>query len=301
MPEPKFLPQHRLCPGCPAGVIASTALEVIPEPVVVVLATGCLEVGTTIYPNSAWQVPTLHSAFGNSAATASGIARAKKILLAKEKQHPEIRRLHPYLSEDLKIVVFAGDGGTYDIGLQALSGMAERGEDVLYICYNNQAYMNTGVQRSSATPLGAITSTTPEVGKKEFPKRMTEIMIAHHIPYVAQTAYGFFEDLKQKVKEALQIKGPKYIEVLSPCIAGWHIEPKDTVKIAQLIVETGYWPLFTYKKGEFKLTYQPKFLRVEEWLREDPRFRPLLKDKKRVKALQKKIEEDWRRWQKNEG
>jgi len=300
MPKPKLLPQHRLCPGCPAGVIASTIMEVIPEPLVVVLATSCLEVGTTIYPNTAWQVPTIHSAFANSASTASGIARAKRILLTKSKKHLEISKLYPYLNENLKIVVFAGDGGTYDIGLQSLSGMAERGEDVLYICYNNQAYMNTGAQRSSATPFGATTSTTPEIGKKKYPKRMTEIMMAHHIPYVAQAAYGFWDDLKQKIKEALEVKGPKYIEILSPCISGWHIEAKDTVNIARLIVETGYWPLFVCKKDKLKLTYQPqKLLSLEEWFKVDPRFHFLLKDKNKIKKLQEKVKKEWKKWQKN--
>jgi len=177
--EDLFTPGHRLCAGCGAGIVARQTLMAIDTPVVVVSATGCLEVASTIFPFSSWNVPFFHSAFENSAATCSGVESAYKSLKRQGK-----------ITEDIRFIAFGGDGGTYDIGLQSLSGAMERGHRMLYICYNNEAYMNTGIQRSGATPMGAHTTTAPagkiKQGKEQFRKDLTAIMIAHEIPFVAR-------------------------------------------------------------------------------------------------------------------
>jgi len=201
---------HRLCSGCGAGIMARQVMLAAGNyKVVVACATGCLEVATTIYPYSAWKVPWIHNAFENAAATISGVETAYKSLKKQGK-----------IKKDLKFLAFGGDGGTYDIGLQSLSGALERGHDFLYICYDNEAYMNTGIQRSSATPKYAATTTSPygEVisGKREFRKNITEIVAAHNIPYVAQTAVGYWNDLVTKVEKALEVKGPKFINIFTP-------------------------------------------------------------------------------------
>src|ERR1035437_7846664 len=169
---------HSLCLGCNAGIIGNEIMQTIDEPVVIVLATGCLEVGTTTYPNSSWPVPTIHVAFGSAPVVASGIYRAKNILIQKLKKDPKLKKLYPEVDQKIKIIVIAGDGATYDIGLGALSAMAERGEDILYICYNNQAYMNTGIQKSGATPIGAENTTQPDWqnSQKLYPKSIVNLM-----------------------------------------------------------------------------------------------------------------------------
>lgn len=265
---------HRLCAGCAESIIVRQVLAAAQYPVVVVAATSCLEVATTIYPYTAWRVPWLHSLFENAAATVSGVEAAYRVLQRRGKL-PAGR---------IAFVAFGGDGGTYDIGLQSLSGALERGHRFLYVCLNNEAYMNTGIQRSSATPLGAHTTTTPAgdviPGKLEWRKDLTGIIAAHHIPYVAQTALTPqpLTDLTTKVRRALEVDGPSFINVYAPCNRGWRFEPADTIRISQLAVESCYWPLFEVVGDEWRLSYMPREKRpVAEWLEAQGRFRHLLR------------------------
>ena len=217
---------HSLCQGCGVPLVVRTVLSTIKQPVVVVNATGCLEVATTRYPTTAWNVPWLHVAFENAAAVASGVESAQRAL----------RRRHALpADEDVAVVVFAGDGGTYDIGLQALSGALERGHRFLFVCYDNEAYMNTGVQRSGATPFAASTTTSPagreSWGKAQQRKDMTAIAVAHHVPYVAQAAATHWHDLSVKVERAVAAPGPAFLNVLTDCPVGWGHEPRLFAKV----------------------------------------------------------------------
>jgi pyruvate ferredoxin oxidoreductase beta subunit len=283
---------HRLCAGCAESIIVRQVLLAAPAPVVVINATSCLEVATTIYPYTAWRVPWMHSLFENAAATVSGVEAAWRALTRRGKI-PE---------ERIAFIVFAGDGGTYDIGLQSLSGALERGHRFLYVCLNNEAYMNTGIQRSSATPLGAQTTTTPagEVipGKLQWRKDLTGIIAAHRIPYVAQTALTPqpLTDLTTKVRRALEAEGPSFLNVYSPCNRGWRFEPADTIRISQLAVESCYWPLFEVVEGEWRLTYTPREKKpVAQWLEAQGRFRHLLKPEHRhvMDEIQVWVDREW--------
>jgi pyruvate ferredoxin oxidoreductase beta subunit len=219
------------------------------DPAVASCATGCLEVSTTIYPYNSWRTSFIHSAFGNSAATVSGVESAFKGLQRAGKIPAD---------KKMKFVAFGGDGGTYDIGLQALSGAMERGHDMVYVCYDNGAYMNTGIQRSSATPFGAW-ATTAEVGKAQQGKTqrrkdLTSIIAAHGVPYVAQASISQWKDLTNKAEKAFAVEGPAFINVLSPCPRGWRTAPNQSVEIAKLGVQTGFWPLFEVEDGHWRQT-----------------------------------------------
>jgi pyruvate ferredoxin oxidoreductase beta subunit len=267
--KPKLSQGHRLCPGCGASVAVNQALSVIKEPVVVSSATGCLEVSTTPFPYTAWTTPFIHSAFENSAATISGVETAYNSLKKQGK-----------IDKDIKFVAFGGDGGTYDIGLQALSGAVERGHDFIYICYDNGAYMNTGIQRSSATPLGAATTTAPpgseSSGKIQWRKDLTMIMAAHDIPYAAQASIGYWKDYMKKVEKAAAIKGPAFINVMSPCPRGWRTRDDDTINLAKEAVTCNYWPLYEVEDGKIKITFKnPKPTNVVDWLKQQGRFKHL--------------------------
>jgi pyruvate ferredoxin oxidoreductase beta subunit len=282
---------HRACSGCGAPIIVRQILMASKDPVVVTCATGCLEVVTTIFPYTAWTVPFLHNAFENSAATCSGIEAAYKALKKKGK----IR------AEHVNFVAFGGDGGTYDIGLQSLSGAVERGHDFLYVCYNNEAYMNTGIQRSSATPKGASTTTAPAgkviPGKVQFQKNLTEIMVAHDLPYVAQSAVGFWRDLTMKAEKAFSIRGPKFINALQPCRLGWGYDPALTPELGRLAADTCVWPLYEVENGKYKLSYKPKEKKpVTEFIKTQDRFRHLSRpgNEALVEEIQKEVD---RRWQ----
>lgn len=288
--EPLFIGGHRLCAGCGAAIVVRQVLMAASKyKVVVATATGCLEVATTIFPYSSWKTPWIHNAFENAAATISGIEAAYKVLSKKKN-----------LPKNVKFIVFAGDGGTYDIGLQSLSGAAERGHDFLYVCYNNEAYMNTGVQRSSATPEGAATTTSPEGkeihGKIQFSKNLTEIMAAHEIPYAAQATVGFPEDLIKKVEKALEIKGPKFLNVLMPCQLGWGF-PKDSApEIGRLAIETNFWPIYEVENGRYKINYKPRSKKpISEWLKLQKRFTHLFNrgNESVIKNLQKEVDLRW--------
>ena len=267
-------------------------LAAIDQPVVVANATGCLEVATSIYPYTAWRVPWIHNAFENAAATISGVEAAYRSLVRQNKM-PE---------QDVRFLAFGGDGGTYDIGLQSLSGAAERGHQFLYVCYDNGAYMNTGIQRSSATPLGAHTTTSPagkvRPGKEQTRKDLTAIMAAHGIPYVAQAAPSQWRDLMTKTRKAVDCGGAAFMNVLSSCNRGWRHPADETIEITQLAVDTCYWPLFEVEDGQWRLTYRPKEKPpVEEWLKRQGRFRHLFKPENRhiVDEFQADVDRRWER------
>lgn len=262
--EKEFLaPGHRGCAGCGATIGVRLALKVLGENTVAVSATGCLEVITTPYPETAWEIPWMHVAFENAAAVASGVERALKSL-----------------GKDAQVVAFAGDGGTADIGLQALSGAMERGHNLIYICYDNEAYMNTGVQRSGATPYGASTTTSP-AGKESFgedkpKKNIPMIMAAHGVPYVATASISYPEDFMKKVQKAKETEGPAYIHLHQPCTTGWGFDPAKTIELGRLAVETGSWILYEIEDGEFHVTYRPMQRKmVDEYLMAQKRFKHL--------------------------
>lgn len=262
-------------------------------PIVASVSTGCLEVATTIYPYSAWANPLIHSAFENSAATVSGVEAAYRSLKAQGK-----------IDREIKFIAFGGDGGTYDIGLQSLSGAMERGHNMVYVCYDNGAYMNTGIQRSSATPKGADTTTSPAgkkvPGKPEHRKDLTAIMAAHNIPYVAQTTPAHWRDLVTKTQKALAVDGPAFINVLAPCPRGWRIPPEETIDILRAAADTCFWPLFEVDDGVWKITYRPREKRpVEEWLKRQGRFRHLFRKENRpiLDDLQAEVDRNWKRLQ----
>uniref|UniRef100_A0A7V3VU90 Pyruvate ferredoxin oxidoreductase n=1 Tax=candidate division WOR-3 bacterium TaxID=2052148 RepID=A0A7V3VU90_UNCW3 len=287
----KFFGGHRACAGCGATIVARQVLLAAQYPVVVGAATGCLEVVSTIFPYSAWNVPYIHNAFENVAATMSGVEAAYKALKKKGK-----------IDKDIRFIAFGGDGGTYDIGLQSLSGMIERRHRVLYVCYNNEAYMNTGIQRSSATPYGAHTTTSPAgtvlPGKLQPRKNLTEIIIAHEPAYAAQATIGYWNDLVTKVRKALDADGPSFINVLSPCRLGWAYPPEKTVEITRLAVETCIWPLYEYENGKYRINVKPKEKKpVEEFLKLQGRFTHLfkLKDPAPIREFQAEVDRIWER------
>jgi pyruvate ferredoxin oxidoreductase beta subunit len=264
---------HRLCAGCGASIAVRQVLLGAGETAIVAgCATGCLEVSTTIYPYSSWKVPFIHNAFENAAATISGVESAFKGLKRAGKIPAD---------KKMKFVAFGGDGGTYDIGLQSLSGAMERGHDMVYVCYDNGAYMNTGIQRSSATPFGAW-ATTAEVGKVgqgkvQRRKDLTSIIAAHHIPYVAQASISDWKDLTAKAEKAFACDGPAFINVFAPCPRGWRIPYDSTIEIAKAAVDTAFWPLFEVVDGEWKMTTRRVTREnrkpIEEFLKPQGRFK----------------------------
>ncbi len=282
---------HSLCQGCGIPLVVRTVLDSIETPKVVVSATGCLEVATTRYPTTAWNVPWLHVAFENAAAVVSGVESAYRAL-ARRGALPQ--------DGPVTFVVFAGDGGTYDIGLQALSGALERGHRFVFVCYDNQAYMNTGVQRSGATPFGASTTTSPAgldaLGKIQERKDITAIAVAHHIPYVAQAAAVHWDDLSRKAERAAKAEGPAFLNVLTDCPLGWGHEPRESLKILNAAVDSCLWPLYEVVDGNWRLTYEPKRkVPIDEWLRGQTRFAHLLRPEGNETAatIQRRVDEDW--------
>jgi pyruvate ferredoxin oxidoreductase beta subunit len=280
---------HSACAGCAGTTIIRQILLATGRDVVFSTATGCMEVVTTIYPNTAWKVPFIHSAFENAAATISGVEAAYRVLKKSGK-----------VKKDINFIAFGGDGGTYDIGFQALSGALERGHNFTYICYDNGAYMNTGTQRSSATPFGAHTTTAPagtvKQGKEQHRKDLTGIVAAHRIPYVAQAAPHNYRDFITKVRKAIEIDGPAFINVLSTCPRGWISKPEDGMELTRLGVETCYWPLFELEDGKVKINYKPKEKKpLVEWLKMQGRFKHLFKPGNEyiIKELQDETDRRW--------
>jgi pyruvate ferredoxin oxidoreductase beta subunit len=288
--EDRLGPGHRMCAGCGAPIVVRQILNAIEEPIVVANATGCLEVATTIYPYTAWRVPWIHSAFENAAATAAGVEAMYQSLVRQGKME----------DRKVKFLAFGGDGGTYDIGLQALSGALERGHDMVYICYDNQGYMNTGIQRSSATPHGAATTTSPAgtvvPGKQQYRKDLVAIAAAHNVPYVAQASPHRWKDLMTKVRKAVAVEGPAFLNMLAPCNRGWRTNTEDIIDDTKLAVETCYWPLFEVEYGEWTLNYKPRNKQpIEKWLERQGRFKHLFNDQNRhvIDELQAEVDRRW--------
>ena len=280
-----FTMGHTGCSGCAQSMAVKLILEVLGKNTIATAATGCLEVFSTRYPESSWRIPWIHSLFENSAAVASGIEAALKITGKKN---------------GITVLAQGGDGGTADIGLQALSGMFERGHDVLYICYDNGAYMNTGYQRSGLTPFDAYTTTSPS-GKQSFgnsrPKKyMPQIAMAHQIPYTAVASAGYPIDLQKKIKKAASITGSKYVQIDVPCTPGWKYEPRYSVKIARLAVQTGLYPLFEAEYDKIVSVKKiSKRVPVEEYLKLQGRFKHLFKDeagRTEIEKIQKIADEN---------
>lgn len=283
--QPFLAPGHRACAGCGQALAARTVVATLGPNTIITNATGCLEVTTSPYPESAWGVPWIHSLFENPAAIASGI-------LAALKQKGEDKKI--------KVVAQGGDGATFDIGFGLISGMWGRNENMLYICYDNQAYSNTGMQASGATPWGSNTTTTPTgcgntidaIGSHLRKKDMIAIALAHGLPYVAQTTAGFLDDIKAKVKKALSVKGPSYIQISVPCIPGWRIKSDQTIKVGKLAAQTGLYPLLEYIDGKLvnKMKVPKPTPSVEEYLQLQGRFSHLFKSdrgKKQIAYIQK--------------
>ncbi|MDI6799743.1 MAG: thiamine pyrophosphate-dependent enzyme [Actinomycetota bacterium] len=280
---------HRMCAGCAAPTVVRQVLMATDDPVVVSCATGCLEVSTTIYPSTAWDTPFIHSAFENSAATISGVEAAYQSLKRQGK-----------IDKEIKFLAFGGDGGTYDIGFQSLSGAMERGHDMVYVCYDNGAYMNTGIQRSSSTPLGAWTTTSETgkaaAGKKQNRKDMTACIAAHDIPYVAQSSPAFWKDLTSKAKAAFDTPGPAFLNVIAPCPRGWRHGSDISIEMARLAVDTCFWPLYEVIDGEYKLNYIPKEKKpFVEWIKPQGRFKHLFKPENEhiIEELQANVDKNW--------
>ncbi len=281
---------HRMCAGCGAPPVVRTVLRALKEEdkAVIGSATGCLEVSTFLYPYTAWRDSFIHSAFENAGATISG-AEAAYMAMKKTGQ----------INDTYKFIAFGGDGGTYDIGLQSLSGAMERGHDMVYVCYDNGAYMNTGIQRSSATPKYADTTTSPAgkvvEGKQQFKKDLTQVMIAHDLPYVAQSAITQnFKDLYEKSEKAIYTKGPAFMNVLAPCPRGWRYPTEDLLAISQVAVDTCFWPLYEYENGVYKLNYKPKSKRpISDFLEMQGRFKHVLSKPELVEDIQKEIDRKW--------
>ena len=294
----KLTSGHRLCAGCAESIIARQVLMATDKPLVAANATGCFEVSTTIFPYSAWNIPWVHTAFANGAATGAGVEAAYQALKRRGK-----------VKEEMRFVTFGGDGGTYDIGFQALSGMAERGQQLMYVCFNNEAYMNTGIQRSGATGFGASTTTSPagtvQQGKTEYPKDLTMIMAAHDIPYVAQVSPHNWRDLISKCEKGFECGGPAFINAVSPCPRGWRFASEDTINMAKLSVETCVWPLYEVVNGKYALTAESLKIAngvaekkpVEEWFKAQGRYKHMLKPENAdlVKQVQEEIDRKWDR------
>jgi pyruvate ferredoxin oxidoreductase beta subunit len=280
------------CPGCPATMALRIVFKALGKDMVMVVPACCTSVIESLYPNTSFNIPVMNIAFEAAAAGASGVEAALRVQGKK----------------DTTVLAWAGDGGTYDIGIQALSGAIERGTNFIYICYNNQIYSNTGIQRSGATPYAAWTTTTVG-GKNEFRKEMGDIIRAHHVPYAAQTCISYPDDLYNKVKKAKKIKGPKFIEILAPCPPGWRFSMDRTVEMGRMAVETGAWALYEFENeimtfnGRSKLILEKKIKRkpVEEWIKYQGRFSHLFKptkDVKKIKVIENHIDQVWEHYRK---
>ncbi len=281
-----FAPGHRSCQGCAEALAVRLVAKALGRNVIIANATGCMEIVSSPLPYTSWRVPWFHVAFENTAAVASGIECGLKVLMRKGR----IPRK--------KIVTLAmgGDGGTADIGLQALSGALERGHDFIYVCTDNEAYMNTGIQRSSSTPFGASTTTSPagknQSGQITWKKNMAAIAAAHNIPYVATACPSYPIDLVQKVKKAAEIQGPAYIHILSVCPTGWRTAPELSIQLGRLAVETGVFPLYEVERGRYRLSVDfPKLKPIKEYLKPQGRFRHLTEEM--IEEIQKRVSQEF--------
>ena len=285
-----FAPGHRACMGCGEALAVRLVCKALGRNVIIANATGCMEIVSSPLPYTSWEVPWIHTLFENTAAVASGIEAGIKVLSRKGKY-----------SRKTKVVAMAGDGGTADIGLQALSGALERGHNLIYICFDNEAYMNTGIQRSSATPLGASTTTSPagkvSIGQTTWKKNMPAIVAAHDIPYVATACHSYPFDLMNKINKAMKVEGPSYIHILSVCPTGWRLPSDLTIRAGRLAVETGIFSLYEVEEGKYTLNFDfPQLRPVEDYFKLQGRFRHLTKEivaqiQERVKAEYAKLKE----------
>ena len=290
----RFTAGHRMCAGCAAPIVGRTVLRALKNEDLAVIscATGCMEVSTFIYPYSSWTDSFIHTAFECAAANLAGAEAAYKAMKRTGKLPND---------EHTKFIAFGGDGGTYDIGLQSLSGAMERGHDMVYVCYDNGAYMNTGIQRSSATPRFADTTTSPAgskiPGKMQSRKDLAQVMAGHHLPYVAQTApLGNFKDLYEKSEKAIYTEGACFLNVLAPCPRGWGYATEDLMQIIKLAVETCYWPLYEIENGKYTINYKPKNkLPIEEFLKPQKRFKHMFKpgNEWMIEEFQKEVDARW--------
>ena len=281
-----------MCAGCGATIAVRAVLRALHEgdQAVIGNATGCLEVSSFMYPYTAWEDSYIHNAFENAGATLSGVETTYRFMKKKGK-----------LKEDYKFITFGGDGGTYDIGFQSLSGAMERGHDMVYVCYDNGAYMNTGIQRSSATPMYADTTTTPagkvSQGKPQTRKDLAAILAAHNIPYVGQTTFiGNMKDLYTKSERAIYTEGAAFLNVMAPCPRGWRYDAPDIIDVCKSAVETCYWPLFEVIDGKWILNYEPKKkLPIEDFLKRQGRFKHLFKpgNEELIVAFQAEVDRRW--------
>jgi len=270
-----FASGHTACAGCGQSLGARLVIDAAGPNTIVVNNTGCLEVFSTKYPETAWEVPWIHSLFENAAAVASGVESALKFMGTKD---------------TINVIAQAGDGGTADIGLQALSGMLERNHDILYVCYDNEAYMNTGIQRSGLTPFDTNTTTSPigsqSLGNIRPKKPLPEIAAAHGVPYVATASVAFPNDVQRKVKKALSIKGAKYLQIHVPCPLGWRHESGATIQVAKAAFETGLYPLVEFEFGKVVAVRQIQPKPVEEYLKLQGRFKHLMNNPEEIKKIQ---------------
>ena len=281
----RLAPGHRLCAGCGAGITVRTVLRALkPEDHAVIgNATGCLEVSSFMYPYTSYEDSYIHNAFACAGATLSGVETAYNALKKRG------------------FITFGGDGGTYDIGIQSLSGAMERGHDMVYVCYDNGAYMNTGIQRSSATPMFADTTTTPvgsaSTGKMQSRKDLAKVIAAHNVPYVAQSTFTpMMKDLYEKAEKAIYTPGAAFLNVMAPCPRGWRYDTPDIAQICKLAIDTCYWPLFEVVEGKWILNYEPKKkLPIEDFLRAQGRFKHLFKpgNEHLIEEFQAEVDKRW--------
>jgi pyruvate ferredoxin oxidoreductase beta subunit len=294
-----FLSGHRACAGCAPATVMRLIMKAMRGPTIVTQATGCMEVVSSIYPYTSWATPWLHTAFENAAANASGIEAALKIM----KKKGRIKQEH------VDVIAFAGDGGTYDIGIQALSGAVERGHDFLFVLYDNEGYMNTGIQRSGGTPKGAATTTTPAgsavLGKLEHKKPITDIMVAHDMPYVATATPYYWRDMLTKVRKGLEVEGPAFLHVFAPCPRGWRSDPAKSIEYSKLAVESCVFPVYEVVNGQYQLSVPSRLIAlapqkkkpVTDYLQGQGRFRHLFtpQGKKLLEEIQSWTDEKWQR------
>lgn len=290
--EERLAPGHRMCAGCGGTIAVRNVLKALHpgDKAVVGNATGCLEVSSFMYPYTSYQDSYIHNAFENAGATLSGVEAAYRYMKKTGK-----------VEENYKFITFGGDGGTYDIGFQSLSGAMERGHDMVYVCYDNGAYMNTGIQRSSATPMFADTTTTPagkvSKGKPQSRKDLAAIMAAHNIPYVGQTTFiGNMKDLYTKSEKAIYTEGPAFLNIMAPCPRGWRYDSPDIIDVCKSALETCYWPLFEVVNGKWILNYKPKNkLPIEDFLKRQGRFKHLFKpgNEQLIEAFQQEVDRRW--------
>jgi pyruvate ferredoxin oxidoreductase beta subunit len=281
-----FAPGHRACIGCGEALAVRLACKALGQNVIIASATGCMEIVSSPLPTTSWEIPWIHTLFENTAAVASGIESGLKMLMKKGR----------IAQQDITVVAMAGDGGTSDIGIQALSGAMERGHNFLYLCFDNEAYMNTGIQRSSATPFGASTTTSPagkqSIGQVSWKKNMPAIAAAHNIPYVATACPSYPFDLIEKVQKGAKTPGPAYVHILSVCPTGWRCPTDLTVRIGRLAVETGIFPLYEVENGKYKLNFDfPELRPVTDYMKLQGRFRHLSEDI--LKKIQERVTADY--------